>query len=573
MGRRAALAEALDQLEADAVDVIERALEPVVDRIVAAAVDQLAPVTASAAFDTLTDVLTEWGVAVDADVLDWFAAVYRAGGLAAVGRLVEMGITPAAGAVAPDEFMDEAAARHLAMVRPRFIEIGDVAWRHARLRMVEGLEQGHGVDAIALSMRETVDLTRAVARQVARTEVVAAANAGSVKRMELEGDNGAKYKQWLSTLDSRTRPTHVTADGQVVERNAVFQVGGRQLQYPGDIAGGAEETINCRCTILWTDSPDGEVDDVDGRQEGGVLDDVDVPAMTAASVSAHLSGKHDQRKHARKGGGGRAGMGDVELDADTVAAMQGGSAAAHIVQRPDGTYGFTPERQALHDDIVTGALEGKTPSANPTYHVLGGGPASGKTEIVVNSPAGAKLRDPNGLMVNADDMKAELPEYSAMLRSGDTGAAHFTHEESSYLAKRLQAAGFENRLDVTLDGTGDSAPAKLRGKIARARAAGYRVEGHYATVPTDVAVSRAVARGERTGRVVPETYLRATHAAVSRTAAETYTDFDAFDLYDTSSGTLEGARTSTHVMSYRDGSTTIHDQPAWDAFIAKGSEA
>lgn len=291
------------------------------------------------------------------------------------------------------------------------------------------------------------------------------------------------------------------------------------------------------------------------------------PARQAptAGISAHLAGRHDQRKHGRGRGGGRAGMGDVELTPGMVAEMQGGSAAAHIIQRPDGTYGFSPERQALHDDIINSHLEGKVPSDNPTYHVLGGGPAAGKSTFV-DSDAGARLRDESSLLVNADDMKAELPEYSQMLRDGDPTAAHFTHEESSYLAKRLQAAGFENRLNVTLDGTGDSSSDKLRGKIATARNAGYRVEGHYVTVPTDVAVDRANARGERTGRVVPESVVRGTHSAVSRTAADTYSDFDAFDLYDTSGTELN------HVLSYRDGSTTVNDQAAWDSFLAKGSE-
>lgn len=288
MARRAALAEALDALEAEAVDVIAAALEPVLARIIDSALAELAPVTASAAFDTLTDVLDAWGVAVDRQVLEFFAETYRAGGLAAVGRLIELGITPGTGRypmgpagvsfgvpISVDQYMDEAAARHLALARPRFVEIGEVAWGHARQQMLLGFEQGQSIDWIEREMRKVADLTRAVARQVARTQVVAAANAGSVKRMELEGDNGAKYKQWLSTLDSRTRPTHVTADGQVAEREAPFLVGGMAMQYPGDPAGGQAETINCRCTILWTDNPDGDLEGVEGRQEGGVLADLE----------------------------------------------------------------------------------------------------------------------------------------------------------------------------------------------------------------------------------------------------------------------------------------------------------
>lgn len=296
------------------------------------------------------------------------------------------------------------------------------------------------------------------------------------------------------------------------------------------------------------------------------------PQTPTASISAHLSGKHDQRRHGRGRGGGRAGMGDIELDAKTVKNMQGGSAGPHIVERPDGTFGFTPERQALHDDIVNEALEGKTPSGGqPRYDVMGGGPAAGKSHFL-RSEAGSHLEDgPHRVKIDSDKIKEQLPETTRMIAEGDRKWAEFSHEESSYVAKRVQAASFENRLDVTLDGTGDSEPGKLRGKIGAAKAAGYRVEGHYVTIDTDTAVTRAKVRAEEmeragiTGRVVPPAVVRHTHQVVSATATEVYTDFDAFDLYDTSADSL------SHVMTYRDGATSILNQGQWDQFVAKGS--
>ena len=56
--------------------------------------------------------------------------------------------------------------------------------------------------------------------------------------------------EWLATVDERTRPDHVGAHGQVIRRGETFDVGGRQMRYPGDPAGGAHQTVNCRCTIL-----------------------------------------------------------------------------------------------------------------------------------------------------------------------------------------------------------------------------------------------------------------------------------------------------------------------------------
>jgi uncharacterized protein with gpF-like domain len=58
-------------------------------------------------------------------------------------------------------------------------------------------------------------------------------------------------KEWVSAEDSRTRPTHIEADGQRVGMDEPFNVGGYELQYPGDPSGPPEETIRCRCIEIY----------------------------------------------------------------------------------------------------------------------------------------------------------------------------------------------------------------------------------------------------------------------------------------------------------------------------------
>lgn len=61
-------------------------------------------------------------------------------------------------------------------------------------------------------------------------------------------DMGADIvKQWDSTLDGRTRPSHVRIDGEVRELDETFSNG---LRFPGDPHGPAREVINCRCALL-----------------------------------------------------------------------------------------------------------------------------------------------------------------------------------------------------------------------------------------------------------------------------------------------------------------------------------
>lgn len=61
-------------------------------------------------------------------------------------------------------------------------------------------------------------------------------------------DRGADVvKQWDSTLDGKTRPSHSQVDGEIRELDEEFSNG---LMCPGDPAGGAAEVCNCRCALL-----------------------------------------------------------------------------------------------------------------------------------------------------------------------------------------------------------------------------------------------------------------------------------------------------------------------------------
>lgn len=61
-------------------------------------------------------------------------------------------------------------------------------------------------------------------------------------------DKGANIvKQWDSTLDGRTRPSHQKVDGEIRELDETFSNG---LRFPGDPDGGAAEVVNCRCALL-----------------------------------------------------------------------------------------------------------------------------------------------------------------------------------------------------------------------------------------------------------------------------------------------------------------------------------
>lgn len=87
---------------------------------------------------------------------------------------------------------------------------------------------------------------------IARTEMLRASNAAS---MAIYDEWGVPQKEWLSTPDSRTRPSHQTGiafgSPNIVNINEKFTLNsGAMLSFPGDPSAPIEETANCRCTVL-----------------------------------------------------------------------------------------------------------------------------------------------------------------------------------------------------------------------------------------------------------------------------------------------------------------------------------
>lgn len=113
-----------------------------------------------------------------------------------------------------------------------------------------GVEQGMGAVELARHMEKLVPgLARNRAIVIARTEVINASNMGA--QFGAEASGVVNEKEWIATMDRRTREDHVEADAQVVPIDQPFILaGGNRLMWPGDNSFGADAstTIQCRCT-------------------------------------------------------------------------------------------------------------------------------------------------------------------------------------------------------------------------------------------------------------------------------------------------------------------------------------
>lgn len=112
--------------------------------------------------------------------------------------------------------------------------------------------QGKSIPKIANDLQSRMqDMNRTSAIRTARTAVTAAQNAGRLDTYRAAQDMGIKLKkQWLATLDNRTRHAHAMLDGQTVDNDKPFKVDGYEIMFPGDASAPGYLVYNCRCTLI-----------------------------------------------------------------------------------------------------------------------------------------------------------------------------------------------------------------------------------------------------------------------------------------------------------------------------------
>ncbi len=281
------------EAEAQAVKVMHSALASILEQIAArfgAITADAQPGEARANLDDLSAIAPEWRAAVDAELLPLFAEHYTDGAYQAAAQVAAT--TGRAVPIVPVELVDQGALNYLADAKNRFWALGDEAWGHARDELVAGFDAGEGINQLRNRLRASVDMSTSHAEALARTEVIAASNLGSLATVAAMGNDMPPFKQWLATNDARTRPTHRHADGNVVRIDQPFEVGGSFLKVPGDPAGPAAEVVNCRCTVLYLDSPEPIDPDLPGRGSGGVPDVVTAAASGPAQVDSTTGEPH-----------------------------------------------------------------------------------------------------------------------------------------------------------------------------------------------------------------------------------------------------------------------------------------
>lgn len=232
---------------------------------------------------------------------------------------------------------------------------------------------------------------------------------------------------------------------------------------------------------------------------------------------------------------------------------------------------YTAARKRLHERIINEYMEGYSTKSDMVY-MLGGAPANGKSTVT----GSGMLPHPKGsLVIDADKVKSMIPEYSAMIKSGDATlmrkAANFVHEESSLIGKEIQERAFRKGLSVVIDGVNDGGIEKVQSKVANIKIAtgGKRIRADYVSLDTDLSVNLARTRAKKTGRMVPEDVILKNNRAISELVPKLIEQgtFDELYLWDTN---MNGQ--PRLVLSVIDGKLTMYDESLYKRFLGKAKK-
>ena len=159
---------------------------------------------------------------------------------------------------------DERTVKRLAVEQPdlmpyypkdRALKRGiDLAYGKQQItaNVTSGILQGKSIYRLADDLQKSIrDMNRTSAVRTARTAVTGAQNAGRMDAyIEAEKMGIHVRKQWLATLDNRTRHAHAMLDGQTVDNDKPFKVDGYEIMFPGDASAPGYLVYNCRCTLI-----------------------------------------------------------------------------------------------------------------------------------------------------------------------------------------------------------------------------------------------------------------------------------------------------------------------------------
>lgn len=114
--------------------------------------------------------------------------------------------------------------------------------------MASAIIQGEGMQQIAKRIKEIMNKSMNKSLLIARTETTRVENLARRDTFKNAEKIGIELeKEWISTIDSRTRSSHQSL---MLEKKPLDKPFSNGLMFPGDPSGSAKEVCRCRCTMV-----------------------------------------------------------------------------------------------------------------------------------------------------------------------------------------------------------------------------------------------------------------------------------------------------------------------------------
>lgn len=127
------------------------------------------------------------------------------------------------------------------------------AWDRKRIQSVlmQGILQGESIPNLTKRLEQVTKGDHNAAIRNARTMMTGVQNAGRTDAYDRANNMGIPVrKQWLATVDGRTRHWHRQLDGVIVDNDKPFTNEFGKIMFPGDPDADGANVYNCRCTLL-----------------------------------------------------------------------------------------------------------------------------------------------------------------------------------------------------------------------------------------------------------------------------------------------------------------------------------
>lgn len=232
---------------------IAHRMAPVIEQAVTGFVNTLPDITITASGDygELDAIFQTWLVTGDETLLPEITQAYGLGGQAGVAPSLERYSIPTDLAIDLDMSFPQNANTYV-LTRQNYIKgAGDVVFAHIKNQVNVAVADGLGPRDLAriLDGMDYLDSTNYLT--IARTELLTAHSVGQWETMTDLGEYGPKEKSWDSTIDQRTRTSHINMKRDVlIPVQQPFQLTFDSLMYPREQGKDAREVINCRCAML-----------------------------------------------------------------------------------------------------------------------------------------------------------------------------------------------------------------------------------------------------------------------------------------------------------------------------------